>query len=611
MIKTKLELRKKELESELTLAEYDLIDRDFYCQSCAEKTSKEQYTTQGSYVLTVVSCRYGYNEIKNHFTTTNENTSPRYNCPKFKDAHDKIDRLKKEIKKLDSDIMQSQKQEEYKIVEPKKVISVNTTAEALTERGYIFLEDSEWKTAKDYFDNALDINPKYGEAYVGLLCAELRVNKEADLANNSKALENIPHYKKALRFGDVDCQERLVQYNKAIIERINEEAKLRQKRIADEERRERKAQKARIEREAEEARQEQVRITEENRKRNKRISELKCLIENALKYKTCIAVGNCHAIGLKSDGAVVTVGDNMYGQCDVGGWHDIIAVSAGAGHTVGLRIDGTVVAVGDNEHGQCDVDDWCDIIAVSTNWDFTVGLTSDGTVVAVGDNEYGQCDVDDWYDIISISTGMFHTVGLKRDGTVVAVGFNKYGECDVGGWSNIVAICANHGTYGLKLDGTVVAIGYNIYYSTVSDWCNIVAFSTGAGAIYGIKSDGTLVAGHITTVQSNVSVWRDIIAISTNSEYELGLKSDGTVVAVGELACFEKIEGCIENWSDIGLSTENIISEKEQFEQALNDMTQRVMENTLKYIQQGLCPYCGGQFGGLFTKKCKSCGKKA
>ena len=24
----------------------------------------------------------------------------------------------------------------------------------------------------------------------------------------------------------------------------------------------------------------------------------------------------------------------------------------------------------------------------------------------------------------------------------------------------------------------------------------------------------------------------------------------------------------------------------------------------------GLCPYCGGKFGGLFVKKCKTCGRK-
>ncbi|WP_240986091.1 RCC1 domain-containing protein [Acididesulfobacillus acetoxydans] len=45
-------------------------------------------------------------------------------------------------------------------------------------------------------------------------------------------------------------------------------------------------------------------------------------------------------------------------QCNVSGWRDIVAVAAGCAHTIGLKSDGTVVAVGDNEYGQCDVSDW-------------------------------------------------------------------------------------------------------------------------------------------------------------------------------------------------------------------------------------------------------------
>ena len=55
---------------------------------------------------------------------------------------------------------------------------------------------------------------------------------------------------------------------------------------------------------------------------------------------------------------------NMYfnkGQFNDGYWKDIVAVSAGSRHTVGLKSDGTVVAVGFNIYGQCDVSDWTDI----------------------------------------------------------------------------------------------------------------------------------------------------------------------------------------------------------------------------------------------------------
>ena len=65
-----------------------------------------------------------------------------------------------------------------------------------------------------------------------------------------------------------------------------------------------------------------------------------------------IAAGYENTVGLKSDGTVVAVGWNNYGQCDIGGWTDIIQVAAGYGHTVVLKADGTVVAVGYNGYGQ-------------------------------------------------------------------------------------------------------------------------------------------------------------------------------------------------------------------------------------------------------------------
>jgi len=63
-------------------------------------------------------------------------------------------------------------------------------------------------------------------------------------------------------------------------------------------------------------------------------------------------------VGLKSDGTVVTAGNNDYGQCDVNGWYDITQVAAGGWHTVGLRSDGAVFATGDNSCVQCNVGGW-------------------------------------------------------------------------------------------------------------------------------------------------------------------------------------------------------------------------------------------------------------
>ena len=63
---------------------------------------------------------------------------------------------------------------------------------------------------------------------------------------------------------------------------------------------------------------------------------------------------------------------------------DIVDIAISSRHTVGLKTDGTVVAIGDNQYGQCDVDSWRDIVSIYVIGRNTAGLRSDGTVVAVG-----------------------------------------------------------------------------------------------------------------------------------------------------------------------------------------------------------------------------------
>lgn len=259
------------------------------------------------------------------------------------------------------------------------------------------------------------------------------------------------------------------------------------------------------------------------------------------KSKSSISIYAYHTVALRSDGTVIAVGSNNHGQCDVGDWTDIIAVSAGLSHTVGLRSDGTVVAIGNNESGQCNVGNWKDIIAISAGESFTIGLRSDGTVVATGSNSFKQCNVADWTDIVAISAGTSHTVGLRSDGTVVAAGEDYDDACNVRSWKNIVAVSAglSH-TVGLKSDGTVVAVGgtdikaFDDGQCNVSDWKDIIAVSAGAGYTMGLRSDGTVVAvGNNQDGRSDVNDWEDIVEISAGMYNTVGLRADGTVVAVG------------------------------------------------------------------------------
>ena len=278
------------------------------------------------------------------------------------------------------------------------------------------------------------------------------------------------------------------------------------------------------------------------------------MVWDEIAVRATISARNSHTVGLKTDGTVVAVGHNEYGQCDGNSWTDVVAISAGDKYTVGLKADGTVVALGCADEGQCNVSDWTDIVAISAGDAHTVGLKADGTVVAVGRNQYGRCDVGDWRDIVAISAGNSYTVGLKADGTVVAAGWNNDGQCEVGDWRDIVAISAgDYHTVALKADGTVVAVGDNRDgQCDVSGWTDIVAISAGGyNCTVGLKADGTVIAvGENDYGQCNVSGWTNIVAISARGSHTVGLKSDGTVVAVGST---EKEQCNVSGWTGIKL----------------------------------------------------------
>ena len=171
-----------------------------------------------------------------------------------------------------------------------------------------------------------------------------------------------------------------------------------------------------------------------------------------------------------------------------------------------------------------------------------------------------------------ISAGHYHTVGLRVDGTVVATGANDEGQCNVSSWCNIVAISAGYQyTVGLKVDGTVIATGRNDYG------------------------------------QCNVSDWQNIVAISAGDSHTVGLMANGTVVAVGDT---RSGKCAISGWRNIGLVSEaKILEWKEEARRREEEARRREEEQVRKWVAQGLCRYCGGKLGGVFTKKCKACGK--
>jgi alpha-tubulin suppressor-like RCC1 family protein len=285
------------------------------------------------------------------------------------------------------------------------------------------------------------------------------------------------------------------------------------------------------------------------------------------------------------------------GQCHTSDWRDIVAVSAGDHHTLGLKVDGTVVAVGDKEYDQCNTSDWRDIIAVSAGGSHTLGLKADGTVVVVGKNEEGQCNTGGWRGIVAISAGSTHTVGLKADGTVVAVGKNEEGQCNTGNWRDIVAVSAGSShTLGLKADGTVVAVGNNDKgQCNTGGWRDIIAVSAGEAHTVGLKADGTVVAvGKNEEGQCNIGIWQNIGPLD-KKQIEVRREADKKQIEEQKEADHQK----------------HLEANNKRLEEGRRKLEEeRRIEQSNKWASQGLCRHCGGQLGGLFTKKCKSCGKE-
>ena len=397
-------------------------------------------------------------------------------------------------------------------------------AEALLQRGFIALEDKEWKTANVFFENVLNIDAKCSFAYLGKAMAEYGIEKKENILDHIFRIQESKNYQRAVRFGDHEFKNEIYgtiynrasdylhkgKFNKAI-KYFGLISGFRDSDIA--------LSKCRKELDAVTKRLEEKRL-------------------ESLRLKKRIVSSQYYAIGVNDIGIIYASGDNFAGRLNVKGWKDIIEISGPVNHTVGLCKDGTVIAAGDNKIGQCNVGDWKNIVSVSAGNGHTLGLLDNGTVVATGDNGEKQCSIDSWDNIIAISTGYSRSIGLKKDGTVIATGNNVgkagRGACDVGGWENIVEISTggNH-TLGLCSDGTVEATGSNTDgQCDVDEWKNIISVSAGFNHSVGLCADGTVVAvGNNERGQCEVNEWIDIIAINASSSSStIGMKSDGTIV---------------------------------------------------------------------------------
>jgi len=235
---------------------------------------------------------------------------------------------------------------------------------------------------------------------------------------------------------------------------------------------------------------------------------------------TAIAEGGRHVLALRSDGTVVTCGDDTFGQLGNGitsangtsevfaavpGLKSVTAVAAGEEHSLALLSNGTVVAWGDGSEGQLGdgsttssavpvpVEGLAGVTAIAAGNLFSLALLSNGTVMAWGDNRFGALGngtevnsdvpvaVTGLSGVTAITGGGFSAYALLSNGTIMSWGDNESDQLGDGqdvstqpestvpvavtGISTATAISAgNSHAVALLSGGTVMVWGDNDFF---------------------------------------------------------------------------------------------------------------------------------------------------
>lgn len=95
----------------------------------------------------------------------------------------------------------------------------------LLRRITLFLEDGDWKSADEYAEKVLDIDPECARAYLGKLMAALRVSRQEALRDQPHPFDSDPNYQKAVRFADDELAAELRGMIAHIRERNEQEAR--------------------------------------------------------------------------------------------------------------------------------------------------------------------------------------------------------------------------------------------------------------------------------------------------------------------------------------------------------------------------------------------------
>lgn len=96
----------------------------------------------------------------------------------------------------------------------------------LMTRAYLELEDREYQKAEELGEKALELEPKLAEAYILKLLVQLKVSDTKEMvASADRSLTEYKDYNRALRFARGEDRDRILGYNREVLERFERDKK--------------------------------------------------------------------------------------------------------------------------------------------------------------------------------------------------------------------------------------------------------------------------------------------------------------------------------------------------------------------------------------------------
>lgn len=268
---------------------------------------------------------------------------------------------------------------------------------------------------------------------------------------------------------------------------------------------------------------------------------------------------------------------------------DVVSVQAGDHYAIGLRADGTVAIMGDDmPHLPC-VDEarrWRNVKQVTSSTCSVYALDENGCLFTVGRNRvygaqkaaklcgnepilldadgrimpenwrwaedgvflYAERDLRKIGDVRCVKAlGCERTLfgALTKDGRLLCVGemerlqpaFDNgpYVDADVY-WDSMIA---------LRQDGRVDAAGRSGAWNTgtrdVTGWTDVVKVAAGARHLLGLRADGTVYyAGDDASHARRVAQWTNVTDIDAGNGYSIALMADGSVAMAGAYVSYDR-----------------------------------------------------------------------